>query len=139
MGCLTATYRRIGSMTATLEKVGGRLVCYAGRIPEGFGGSFDKSFDWSFERIYQPSFDRSFDLSFAVPYIRLAGWFDRVGTGLVCTARRKGALEVSIALVCDTGLTQYVRVEPEYIWLVPELDFTADTEVFSNVDWNINN
>ena len=121
MGCLTVTYRRTGAVSVSLEKVGGQLACYAGRMPKGVGGSFDMSFD----------------LSFAISYICLVGWVSRVGSELACTARRKGGLEASIALVCDTGLTQYVRVEPKYVWLVPELDFTADTEVFSNVEWNV--
>ena len=137
MGCLSATYRRTGAVSAFLRKVGGCLVCFAGRIADGCEGSFDKSFDFSFQRIYEPMFDMSFDRSFAIPFIWLEGWFSRVGSELACTARRKGGLDVSIALVCDTGKTQFVRVDPEYIWLVPELDFTADTEVFSNVEWNV--
>ena len=83
------------------------------------------------------SFDLSFDLSFEVPSIFLSGLFVRVGSGLAGEARKIGTLDARVALVCDTGLTQYVRVEPKYVWLVPELDFTADTEVLSNVDWNV--
>ena len=103
-------------MTTTLSREGCRLSCFAERIPEGCLGSFDLSFDNSFQFYYEPLFDFSFDLSFAIPYIWMQGCAE---------------------MVCNTGMTQYLRVNPQYVWLVPELDYTADTEVISNVEWNV--
>ncbi len=37
----------------------------------------------------------------------------------------------------DSGF--YLRIEPEYIWLMPGNDFSADVDVFSNTKWEVTN
>ena len=136
MGCLKATYSRADALSVSMRKVGGPVVCLVGRYPDGCWGSFDLSFDLSFERFYIPEFDMSFDRSFAIPFLPMEVRLTKVESGMAATARRN-VMRAETFLVCDTGLTQYVRVEPKYVWLTPEFDFTADTDVISNVDWNV--
>ena len=99
MGCLTATFNRVGGMTACFRK-GGGMSCAFNREPSVVPGSFDSSFDYSF-------------------------------------ASNAGGLQVSFGLVCSKGIQKFVKVEKEWVFLVPENLFTDDNIVYSNVEWNI--
>lgn len=138
MGCLTATFNRIGGGMATSFRKKGGLTCSAHRMPASFPGSFDLSYDDSFAVLVPCAFDYSFDLSFASPP---ACWnfasFTLVPHTISGTVARKGGMEVSFGLVCRGGIQNFVRVEKEWIFLVPENLFTEDNLVYSNVEWNV--
>lgn len=62
----------------------------------------------------------------------------RDGSPLGFSASRKGSpLEFRCGLVCSVGAAAYLNVEPEFIWLLPGNDFSADVVVYSNVTWRI--
>jgi hypothetical protein len=46
-------------------------------------------------------------------------------------------VEFRCGLVCSVSEMFYLRVEPEYIWLLPENDFSEDVVVYANVSWTI--
>lgn len=121
MGCLTATFERAGArMTASFSKEGG-MSCTVNRMPPVWG-SFDFSFDDSFE-----VFPRCWNIaSFSLVPHTIEGVF-----------QKKGGMEVSFGLVCSTGIQRFVKVEKEWIFLVPENLFTEDNLVYSNVEWNV--
>ena len=121
MGCLTATFTRVGGdLTASFRKEGG-MSCAVDRIPP-LWGSFDFSFDDSFEVIPECWNFAGFEL---VPHT-VEGSF-----------QRQGGMEVSFGLVCRNGIQRFVKVEKEWIFLVPENLFTEDNLVYSNVEWNV--
>ena len=41
----------------------------------------------------------------------------------------------SIGVVCDVGKQAYLKVDPEYIWLMPSNNFEDNVDVLSNVVW----
>lgn len=44
-------------------------------------------------------------------------------------------MKVSIGVVCDVGKQAYLKVDPEYIWLMPSNNFLDNVDVLSNVVW----
>lgn len=44
-------------------------------------------------------------------------------------------INVSVKIVCDVGKDAYLRVEPDYIWLMPSNNFEDNVDVLSNVVW----
>jgi hypothetical protein len=44
-------------------------------------------------------------------------------------------MKVSIGVVCDVGKQAYLKVTPEYIWLMPSNNFEDNVDVLSNVVW----
>ena len=73
----------------------------------------------------------------------------RVGPEFEFSAERKGnsfsfgtkrvgqEFDFKCGLVCSVGSEFYLRVPQEYIWLLPENDFSEDVVVYSNVTWTI--
>lgn len=62
----------------------------------------------------------------------------RVGKDADIQANRIGqALQFSAGLVCSLSAGLHLRVEPEYVWLLPENDFSEDVVVYANVSWTI--
>ena len=121
MGCLTVTFTRVGGeLAASFQKEGG-MTCTVERVPP-FWGSFDFSFDDSFD-VYPQCWDFA---SFAMQPHTVAGSFQKTG-----------GMDVCFGLVCRTGIQRFVRVEKEWIFLVPENLFTEDNAVFANVEWNV--
>lgn len=45
------------------------------------------------------------------------------------------SIKVSVGIVCDVGKDAYLRVEPDYIWLIPSNNFEDNVDVLSNVVW----
>lgn len=45
-------------------------------------------------------------------------------------------MKVSIGVVCDVGKQAYLKVDPEYIWLIPSNNFEDNVDVLSNVVWH---
>ena len=138
MGCLTATFERAGArMTASFSKEGG-MSCTVYREPSVFPGSFDLSFDDSFAVMVPCSFDNSFDFSFASqPLCWNIASFSMMPHTIEGEYERKGGMEVSFGLVCTSGIQLFVKVEKEWVFLVPENLFTDDNIVYSNVEWNV--
>ncbi len=81
----------------------------------------------------------------------LSATLTRVGEALEVTAQRIGTaprlsvsrlgtpLCASFGLVCTVEEdAKYLRVEPEYIWLMEGNDYTEDVLVWSNVEWIAN-
>lgn len=63
---------------------------------------------------------------------------ERRGTVVLATMERIGKpVEFRCGLVCSTSEAFYLNVEPEYIWLLPENDFSEDVVVYANVSWTI--
>ena len=52
---------------------------------------------------------------------------NRVGTGI----------KISCGLVCSVKKANYLRISPDYIFLMPGNDFQNDVLVTSNVIWNV--
>ena len=138
MGCLTVTFSRIGGeVTGSFQKEGG-LSCTFYREPSVFPGSFDLSFDDSFAVMVPCSFANSFDFSFASqPMCWNFASFELVPNTVEDAFERQGGMEVSFGLVCRNGIQRFVKVEKEWIFLVPENLFTEDNLVYSNVEWNV--
>jgi hypothetical protein len=62
----------------------------------------------------------------------------KVGEEVRIEAKRTGAqMLFSAGLVCSLSMGLHLRVEPEYIWLLPENDFSEDVVVYANVSWTI--
>lgn len=63
---------------------------------------------------------------------------ERIGTAILATMERIGKpVEFRCGLVCSTSEAFFLNVEPEYIWLLPENDFSEDVVVYANVSWTI--
>lgn len=45
-------------------------------------------------------------------------------------------MKVSIGVVCDVGRQAYLKVDPDYIWLMPSNNFEDNVDVLSNVVWH---
>ncbi len=45
-------------------------------------------------------------------------------------------MKVSIGVVCDVGKQAYLKVDPDYIWLMPSNNFEDNIDVLSNVVWH---
>ena len=45
-------------------------------------------------------------------------------------------MKVSIGVVCDVGKQAYLKVDPDYIWLMPSNNFEDNVDVLSNVVWH---
>ena len=52
---------------------------------------------------------------------------------LLASAGRIGGVKASVAVIFDSGF--YLRVTPEYIWLMPGNDFADNAEILSNTKW----
>lgn len=57
------------------------------------------------------------------------------GIGNVSSASATG-MKVSIGVVCDVGKQAYLKVDPDYIWLMPLNNFEDNVDVLSNVVWH---
>ena len=61
----------------------------------------------------------------------------RVGDGLELSAFRIGkGLNVSCNIVCSLNKDAYLRVEPDVIWLTPDM-IGGEFDIYSNVVWRI--
>ena len=45
-------------------------------------------------------------------------------------------MKVSIGVVWDVGKQAYLKVDPDYIWLMPSNNFEDNVDVLSNVVWH---
>lgn len=62
----------------------------------------------------------------------------RVGDGLdFQVSRVNSGLEFRVGVVCSVSDVSYLNVQPEYVWLMPENNFTDEVVVYSNVVWNV--
>lgn len=63
---------------------------------------------------------------------------ERKGAKLTASIERKSKpVEFRCGLVCSVSDAFYLNVEPEFIWLLPENDFSEDVVIYSNVTWTI--
>lgn len=63
----------------------------------------------------------------------------RIGKGINIHSQRIGnGIKVSCGLVCSVTKANYLRVSPEYIFLMPGNNFSDDVLVTSNIVWNVN-
>ena len=61
----------------------------------------------------------------------------RVGKGLSASVHRVGkGLIVNCSIVCTVGRA-YLYVDPNVLWLTPEMLSDATFDITSNVSWNI--
>ena len=44
---------------------------------------------------------------------------------------------VSCSLICTINNTPYLNVNPDYVWLTPDILSSGEFDIISNVDWNI--
>ena len=47
-----------------------------------------------------------------------------------------GSLTGSIHLICTISKDFYLRVEPDYVWLTPDM-LSGEFDIYSNVNWKI--
>ena len=59
----------------------------------------------------------------------------KVGTSPLFGINPNRSIKVSVGIVCDVGKDAYLRVEPDYIWLMPSNNFEDNVDVLSNVVW----
>lgn len=52
-----------------------------------------------------------------------------------CHQINKG-LQVTCSLVCTVNRDAYLMVEPDYVWLTPDM-IGREFDIISNVNWNI--
>lgn len=52
------------------------------------------------------------------------------------SANSATGMKVSIGVVCDVGKQAYLKVDPDYIWLMPSNNFEDNVDVLSNVVWH---
>ena len=57
---------------------------------------------------------------------RLEGYIERVGERLVG----------SLHLVCTVNKDSYLHIEPDYVWLTPDM-LSGEFDIYSNVSWKI--
>lgn len=64
---------------------------------------------------------------------------ERIGNGIRPYATRIGeGLKVTCGLVCTVNESiKILEVQPDVIWLTPENGWSADINIFSNVEWLI--
>ena len=61
----------------------------------------------------------------------------RVGDGLNVKGNRVGdGLNVFCCVVCTVNKVSYLRVDPDYVWLTPDM-LSGEFDIVSNVNWNI--
>lgn len=137
MGCLRATFKRAGGLSPSFQKKGGRPIFTAKLASMYSPGSFDLSFDSSFSFLAEISlsFDSSFDLSFTSSAFGYVFSFKRVRPIIKFKAARQGGMTVSMGRVCRTGIRNFIKVDAEWVFLMPENDYHHDTLVYSNVEW----
>lgn len=75
--------------------------------------------------------------SVAVPSIPLKVLSSRLDEMEYSTSRADEQMIFTCGLVCSTSEAFFLNVEPEYIWLLPENDFSEDVVVYANVSWTI--
>lgn len=57
---------------------------------------------------------------------------------LQLTVTRRGeGLRLTCGLVCSTGRSRYLRVEPRQLFLMPGNNFTDSVLVTANVEWKV--
>lgn len=44
---------------------------------------------------------------------------------------------VTCSLVCTVNNTAYLDVNPDYVWLTPDMLYSGEFDIVSNVNWNI--
>lgn len=56
--------------------------------------------------------------------------------GIGNVSAKSDEMKVSIGVVCDVGKQAYLKVDPDYIWLMPSNNFEDNVDVLSNVVWH---
>lgn len=56
--------------------------------------------------------------------------------GIGNVSAKADEMKVSIGVVCDVGKQAYLKVAPDYIWLMPSNNFEDNVDVLSNVVWH---
>lgn len=47
-------------------------------------------------------------------------------------------INVNTTLICSLNIQkQYIRIEPEYLWLTEDNNFSDIVNVFSDIQWNV--
>ena len=81
-------------------------------------------------------------------YNELRGHINRVGKGLNAEVYRLGkppmgavskigmGLKGNVNLVCSVGKVLYLRVNPDVVWLTPDM-LSGEFDIYSNVVWKI--
>lgn len=44
---------------------------------------------------------------------------------------------VTCSLICSVNKTSYLNVNPDYVWLTPDMLSSGEFDIISNVSWNI--
>ena len=44
---------------------------------------------------------------------------------------------VTCSLVCTINRTPYLNVNPDYVWLTPDMLSSGEFDIISNINWNI--
>ena len=44
---------------------------------------------------------------------------------------------VTCSLICTINKSEYLRVNPNYVWLTPDMLSSGEFDIISNVNWNI--
>ncbi|MEE1071129.1 MAG: hypothetical protein U0L26_01860 [Cellulosilyticum sp.] len=61
-----------------------------------------------------------------------------VGSNVEVTAKPIGHnLVVTCSLICTINKTPYLKVNPDYVWLTPDMLSSGEFDIISNVNWTI--
>lgn len=44
---------------------------------------------------------------------------------------------VTCSLICTINRTPYLNVNPDYVWLTPDMLSSGEFDIISNINWNI--
>lgn len=55
----------------------------------------------------------------------------------ISVSRLGERLNVSTHLICTINKSAYLNVNPDYVWLTPDMLSSGEFDIISNVNWNI--
>lgn len=64
---------------------------------------------------------------------------NRIGNDIAVVASRVGQkIVVDCSIVCSVNRSDYLYVNPTFVWLTPDVFSSAEFKITTNVSWNIN-
>lgn len=60
--------------------------------------------------------------------------FDDIDMDCICLDEK---INISCSIICTINKDSFLRVNPDIVWLTPDVFSSADFKITSNVSWNI--
>ena len=55
----------------------------------------------------------------------------------ISAKRIDSKISISCSLICTINKSAYLHVNPNYVWLTPDMLSSGEFDIISNVNWNI--